>query len=223
MRFGLLFALGIVVALLGHNPSHAVPINPADIGTTFFASTPVNPATVSYDAASDIFRIDQTLTSANPYVFFGGLLPATPVASDFIGTFALTATIDGAGNFFGGTFSLVGGSATLGIAAGTTVLEGSLHTFVNELGQPLSGVQFLSNPNIVDPLLQAAVGPINTLLINQCCISAGDFSASFSGLTASEGPDLFGTPRHSIPEPVTIAMFAVGLAGLGFMRRRRAS
>lgn len=226
MKSKLLFSLCLVSTVFFHHVAQAAYIDPGDTDATFVAVTTINPSVVAYDAGSDSFTLEQTLGGAeSPYAFFDSLAaaPGSPTANDFVGSFSLQATIDGAGVFSGGSFSLTGSSASLGIAADTVVLSGSLDSFYNGLDDALDGVQFVSTSFAVDPSLTAVFGPLDFLLIHQCCVPAAGFGASFGPIeTSSEGPDLFGA-RTSIPEPSSIALLTLGLTGLGFAARRRSS
>ncbi len=225
MKPKLLIFLCLISTVFLHRTALAAFISPSDTDATFVAVTPLNPSIVTYDGNSDSFMIEQTLGGAeSPYSFFESLAdaPGNPTANDFVGSFSLQATIDDAGVFSGGSFSLVGSSVSLGIGADTIVLSGDLTSFYNGLDEALDGVQFVSTSFAVDPALTAVFGPLDFLLIHQCCVPTDGFGASFGPIeTSSEGPELFGAAR-SIPEPSSIAMLALGLGGLGFAARRRA-
>ena len=69
------------------------------------------------------------------------------------------------------------------------------------------------------------IGPLDTTLAN----STWDFGfvggaiLNFNGVgwTVDIQTSVFGEPPPRVPEPTTLALFVIGLAGLGFMTRRR--
>ena len=187
-----------------------IPVPPegmnADIATRV-------PAFLTYNAATEVFTATASFpTLASAAVLAPGLISVAPiVASDIIGSFSLTATIDHLGNVLGGTFTLVGASATLGIA-NTELLAGNVSNggFGSGIFQLSGGLTF------VDPAFGAAFGPVALALMDFTGgVAPESFVSDLSTFTSSTSPDIF-----LIPEPSSMLLFTLACAAFWALGRR---
>lgn len=217
---GFLFAC-VAVPTTGH----AQPIEISEFGATFGVLAGVTqPHISSYDAATDIYTIEAALGSTgDPADLYPGDF-ISPIATDFIGTFSLTAIVDETGMLSSGTFSWFGGSASLGIAPDSELLTGALASVAVEQG-PSFIIQSFGYVDLINPILGSVVGPVGELLINDFQNVPGwelnPWGSSFyHDVSFTGGPDLLGRPAQ-VPEPPTLTLLAMGLVGVMFARRRR--
>ncbi|HKQ24696.1 MAG TPA: PEP-CTERM sorting domain-containing protein [Burkholderiales bacterium] len=214
-------------ALLAPTASYADVISHEEFGATFWVYPALSSSFSSYDANTDVF------TSTNP--FTGGprgtqifSLPIVgldlPLVDDLRGTFSLTAIVNETG-FFGGSYSWIGGSASLGIAPGTEILSGKLTSF--EYFE--SVFQGVSSIDVIDSSFAAFVGPVNRLLIEEYNTfhdwgHGSEFAPFSTSVTLHQSwttsPSLF-LAAATIPEPQIYALILTGLGMLGFVNRRK--
>ncbi len=224
----LLFAMLVLLP----NRAFAGLIAPGDFGATFEVFNPA-PSTsgilYSYDATTDIFSIDGTLgTAGDPAILDAFPLTAPFDVTDIVGTFSLSAIVDDTGTTLSGSFSWIGQSASLGIAAGSTLLAGTIVS-VEFILPTIQGFQIVSSVTSANPEIETLYGPINSALI-RCTVCPGGagfnldpWSVSIGAQSpATQSPSIFGSATV-VPEPSTLAIFAIGLAGLGWMGWRRKS
>lgn len=181
-------------------------------------------STISYDASTNQFT---GLFEGGDFKHFvddadresGDLTP------DYTGKMALSAVINEAGELEGGVVSWVGGGS--GIDDGTTLLEGNLTGFLllraDEPTFPGLGI----NPfhSVLDFIIDvthanAALNFSEKLFLRLYFTTpeGNPFDSSFS-ITPYSGQDLISITATEIPEPISIALVAIGLVGL--VRRRR--
>jgi hypothetical protein len=214
-----LFAL-MLVGLLGGAPgvAEAVFISVPPVGSNFkfvnIGPVGANTATVIYDALTETLTASADFgPAARPASLVTATGPLLILAQDFVGTFSLTSNIDNAGTVLGGSFTLTGQSATLGILAPTTLLSGS----VLDQGQSGGILQMSGDVTLLDPILEAVVGPIGFAVLNFIG-AGGSFADSFIRVTTSQSPDIFLVSQ--VTEPASLALFCSGLVSLILVRWR---
>lgn len=173
---------------------NALPLTPVEALTTHAATNTSAPVS-GYDAATDTYTIDSTLNlfPLASYPGFGSLV------GDIQATFEFSAVVDNTGTLTGGSMLWVGGSASLAIPAGSTLIAG---TPVEAHFVASTGIlfQFLVMVDAVHPALEAVTGPLQTVVVYDYQAPGGDFAGapweeSFFDAAYTTGPDLFLSPE----------------------------
>ena len=201
-------------------PGHATFISASDFGAHFRIHS--SPASISsYDHALGLYTMNAAIAPARLEDYpLGG----TSHVSDLMGSFSLTAAVDSTGLFTSGSYALIGGSVSLGIAAGTTLISGTLSS-VNHVRQAgvNTGFQSIGTIDVMDATLTALAGFADQILIYDfqpatATWSAAPWTTSFNRVPSYTGPDFFGAST-AIAEPPTALLLAIG--ALTWFRRRR--
>lgn len=225
-------SLAVLLTALAFLPGRAIAdfITPGDFGATFEVfnqSGATSSILYAYDSATDQFSISGPVgTAAAPAVLDAFPLGAPFDATDLVANFSLTATVDSTGAVSGGSFSWVGQSASLGIAAGSVLLSGTIQS-VEFLLSELQGFQIVSSVDSVNAQIAALYGPANSALIH-CTACSGGAAFNFNPWSVdiaprspvTQGPSIFGSDQ-AIPEPGSLVLFGIGLAICAMTIRRR--
>lgn len=161
---------------------------------------------LSFTSSTSSFRA--TGSSPNSFFLFTGTNGATTAINN--GSYALNATINSAGVFSGGTFSIMGNGGTL--------LTGALTSFgFTNSGSGSGTFEFTFNTISSNPLF--GFGPTGGIILSSSNLTPGNWSfvSNFSGTASSNN---FATPAAAIPEPASIILLSLGGLGLAAKRRR---
>ncbi len=123
----------------------------------------------------------------------------------------------------GGSISITGGIAALGIAPGTTLLTGSFtgDSFVKSLGTNDLDVQGGAFINVVNPTLAAYFGlPVGSTVYSGGLATLFEAPSTANGGFASVDLSSGSVSTAPVPEPTTFAVFAI-MAGGGLLYAQR--
>lgn len=180
------------------------------------------------DAQVQVTTIDPSakITGAFPAFFNfsatnsgpGELGAGSFVVEPFAGSFKITSGAGGAGiNYLSGNFTdaIFGSGPSLTLSSGT---PGKTVDFTSSVISPaalgLDRAISLSFTNVGPPVSLCGTAPNRTL-----CSFRSNVSGNYSAAGSSGG----GGGGGGIPEPASLALFGIGLAGVGFSRARRQS
>lgn len=184
----------------------------------FLFFNPLMPANVSYNATT------QTLTGTVGSTAGGTIVPliGPALVSDIVSTFSMVAQIDHSGIVHGGSFSLVGKSAALGVSSSATLLSGT----ILDGGDSGSGpFDFLGGLVSLDPAIQWLIGPVGEVALEFISgVFPLNFTHDFAFVTPADSPVIWIDPPGMVSEPPTAPLLGifllVGLGWLGYARRR---
>ncbi len=180
-----------------------------------------NAGTTTYDAGTDLFSVDASPLGMNSG---GSISVISPIPGGAEGV-DINISVDETGSLIGGVPGddlVVFGEVVLGAETFTgPLLTGEITDFgFSDTGGPTDLFDFLftTTGGLLTDLFGANIG---VTLTSESSSFTGVFSADFTG----EAKGNIGTgsipPTDTIPEPATLVLFGVGLAGLGFARRRK--
>lgn len=208
-------------------PGVALPLTPQEFGANYQLFSGLGSYS-SYDANTDAYTFESGLgTASSPGQILDYPLGTSVMIGDVVGGFSVTATVDNTGTMLSGTFAWIGGSASLGIAAGSTLLQGTIDDiFFDIASTPI--FQILGTVNAIDPLLGNLLGGVESILLYDFAGVSLEFfddpwNANFAGSSFTHA-DWWLAQAQQIAEPATLLLIFPGLLLLTVtgLRRTRA-
>ncbi len=172
-----------------------VPYTFDQFQTTYILVPGAASSTAAFNTTTDTFVTTTNMAGDGILNSYPSL---TQLATDIDGAFFLNASVDVSGVVRGGSFSLIAGSDTLGIAAGTAMLTGTV-TDVNYNLAAVPRFQFHICVDFISPAFAAMVGPIKRAVFYEWVEEGIDFpsspwNVSFVSSSATSSPDLLLSP-----------------------------
>ncbi len=172
---------------------------------------------VSYNANTDIFSTRLSNSFISP---FGG--GSYAISGDLF----LNASVNAAGDVYGGSLFWEGGSADLGIPDATALMTGTVRKI--EYGQPAPGFlyEFQVIVDVDSSLASLGFGDtVGLNLWNTPDVPRRSNSPAVTNLFTQSFTARQITSNNlytiSIPEPASLALLGIGLVGLGFACRKQ--
>lgn len=215
---GLLISATTALAGPTYTFTTSTGVEPSNVGV--ITLTQVNTTTV--DVLVDLADTAQPLPQ---YGFINSGGPHTPFAFTIAGTEAgVSATfIQPAGGVFSFgllTLDLSGGSATpfgvYGIAIDSSAGQGSSHAYYGDLEFQLTRASGLSTDDFIT---NSVISPGDNAYFAADLTNGSSNTGSQAWLTRDVAPG--GHSGDPVPEPTSLALFGVGVLGLGFVTAKR--
>ena len=160
---------------------------------------PPNAPLSAYDSVTDTYTIISDAGPATLPIDIWAVPGHATLVDDVVGVIEMTAQIDNTGTVHGGTLTWTGSVASLGIPAGTPLLEGT-PTEVLYAGPPF---YFIIDVSYLHPAIEAVIGPVATVqLIDSQYpfeFSLDPWNASFTDAAYTSGPDMYFSPKRFGP------------------------